>query len=81
MSYFGFHQYENFAANILAHKLLSSKCVLFENNVLPSDTVPLSRSPIKNKNIRKKTVPVSTPPLKKLYMMPLRYFPANEKEC
>ena len=27
---------------LLAQKLISSKCVLFQNNLLPSDTVPLS---------------------------------------
>ena len=27
---------------LLAQKLLSSKCVLIKNNLLPSDTVPLS---------------------------------------
>ena len=26
---------------LLAQKLISSKCVLFKNNLLPSDTVPL----------------------------------------
>ena len=26
---------------LLARKLLSSKCVLFKNNLIPSDTVPL----------------------------------------
>ena len=26
---------------LLAHKLIASKCVLFQNNLLPSDTVPL----------------------------------------
>ena len=40
--YFGFLQYENFAAIIIAQKLISSKCALFKNNLIPSDTVPLN---------------------------------------
>ena len=30
---------------LLAQKLISSKCVLFKNNLLPSDTVPLTIQP------------------------------------
>ena len=41
--YFLFLQYENFAAIIYWHRnlYLVSACVLFKNNVLQSDTVPL----------------------------------------
>ena len=45
MCIFGFLQYENFAIYmqlLLAQKLISSKCVLFKNNLLQSDTVPLN---------------------------------------
>ena len=39
--YSGFLQYENFAAIIIGTELISSKCVLSQNNLLPGDTVPL----------------------------------------
>ena len=43
--YFGFLQYENFAAMIIGTDIIiSSKCVLFKNNSLPSDTVPLNEN-------------------------------------
>ena len=45
--YFGFLQYESFAAIYYWHqKLISSKCALFKNNLLSSDTVPLNRDNI-----------------------------------
>ena len=40
--YFGFLQYESFAAIIIGTEINSySKCVLLQNNLLHSDTVPL----------------------------------------
>ena len=41
--YFGFLQYENFVALIFGTEIIiyGNKCVLFQNNLLPNDTVPL----------------------------------------
>ena len=42
--YFGFLQYENFAAIIIGTEInIYSECALFQNNLLSSDTVPLSK--------------------------------------
>ena len=41
-AYFGFLQYENFAAIIIGTEInIYSKCVIFKNDLLKSDTVPL----------------------------------------
>ena len=43
--YFGFLQYENFAAIIIGTEInIYSKCVLFQNNLLPSDAAPLNQA-------------------------------------
>ena len=41
--YFGFLQYmKTLLQLLLAQELISSECVLFKNNLLPSDNVPLT---------------------------------------
>ena len=41
MSILDFFNMKTLLQLLLAQKLVSSKCVLFKNNLLPSDTVPL----------------------------------------